>query len=276
MNSRPSCDHVVLGAVPVTEDGLGRRRNNRGFTLIELLVVITIIAILASLLLPALAAAKERARLIGCLSNLRQIGIAIPSYSNDNEEALVAVELDPRNGAQYREGWPTLLVKGGSLEGEWTQTFYELPTLRSVFRCPDGLPEVYSIPPGSRDDLEGAKAWPFASESAKGKKYIHCWYGINGSAGRPDRWPFTRLPMDISGGLEPNKHTPAAVERRMPVVFDGWWMHNGKDERINARHRKRTVSNLLFFDGSAESFNTFQIPSVNDRRATDVKWRYAR
>ena len=99
MNSRPSCDHVVLGAVPVTEDGLGRRRNNRGFTLIELLVVITIIAILASLLLPALAAAKERARLIGCLSNLRQIGIAIPSYSNDNEEALVAVELDPRNGA---------------------------------------------------------------------------------------------------------------------------------------------------------------------------------
>lgn len=273
MNLRPSHDQYgVFGAVPVTV----RWRNHRGFTLIELLVVITIIAILASLLLPALAAAKERARVIGCISNLRQIGIAITSYSNDNEDALVAVELNVSNGAPYQEGWPTLLVKGGYLDGEWTQTFYELPTGRSVFRCPDGLPEVYSIPPGSRDDPEGAKAWPYASESAKGKKYIHCWYGINGSTGRPDKWPFTRLPMDITGATEPNKHTGAAQERGMPVIYDGWWMHNGKDERINARHRKRTVSNLLFFDGSAASFNTFQIPSVNDKKGKDVKFRYSK
>src|SRR5437870_12616209 len=121
----------------------------RGFTLIELLVVLAIVSILASLLLPALSLAKEKARSIVCLNNLKQIGISLHIYAGDHNDFLVPAEYNKINGASFREGWPTILWVGKYLATPRSLSFNQLPAGKSVFRCPSGLNQVYTFNPAS-------------------------------------------------------------------------------------------------------------------------------
>src|SRR5580658_5750940 len=78
---------------------------NKAFTLVELLVVITIIALLASLLLPALAAAKLQARQTQCLSNLKQLALAHTSYMADYDKDFPYLDSTP-----FYYGWAGMLI----------------------------------------------------------------------------------------------------------------------------------------------------------------------
>jgi len=101
---------------------VGLRRKQGGFTLIELLVVIAIIAILAAILFPVFAQAREKARSSSCLSNNKQIALAHSMYAQDYDEtlplALNTLVLEPTTGVASR--WEDAVkpyIKGGNVGG---------------------------------------------------------------------------------------------------------------------------------------------------------------
>ncbi|MBN9689647.1 MAG: type II secretion system protein [Verrucomicrobia bacterium] len=108
-------------------------RRSRAFTLIELLVVIAIIAILAGMLMPALGRAQRKAKDIACVSNLRQLGIAIISYAGDNQDILPAAESLPSFPANATNGLPRIADVLAPSLGYASGT--NQPG-NSVFKCP--------------------------------------------------------------------------------------------------------------------------------------------
>jgi prepilin-type N-terminal cleavage/methylation domain-containing protein len=154
---------------------MGRRKSSRipvtnsGFTLIELLVVIAIIAILAALLLPALAKAKERALRVNCASNLKQIGIGLIMYAGDSQDKLPPNRVNATSGSVW---YPYEIGRIASAAAQtWTDGPHNLGSLWVTKIIPDG--KVIYCPSSKRFDgnfryetYAELQAWPFGQNPA--------------------------------------------------------------------------------------------------------------
>ena len=126
-----------------------KRNGASAFTLIELLVVIAIIAILAAILFPVFAQAREKARQISCMSNMRQLGLGVAQFAQDHDEALPKAFFNDQ--AQAGENWGNPYCWG------WEVVVYPYIKSKGVYKCPDdsttGL-QVYNQA-GTTNDSNG-------------------------------------------------------------------------------------------------------------------------
>jgi prepilin-type N-terminal cleavage/methylation domain-containing protein/prepilin-type processing-associated H-X9-DG protein len=251
--------------------------SHTGFTLVELLVVIGIIALLIAILLPALNKARDQSNTVKCLSNMRQIGLAMASYAAENKgytlpAGYLVVPIDQGRNA---ENYATILVNNGMLKAPIVLNMADGPSSDpSPYFCPAGVSDLigndWSVTmikpdPTTRIDTQGARPWRTKSQSTG--IIIDTWYGINADWGTltdlaSHACPSHFLPdaTKLSYGIHPKvgsiKHSAEMV-----FIFDGnFYDLTYSANRINARHNKRTKTNLLFFDGHGITTDTAGLP----------------
>jgi prepilin-type N-terminal cleavage/methylation domain-containing protein len=254
------------------------RFHHSGFTLVELLVVIGIIAVLISILLPALNRARESSNTAKCLSNLKQIATAMVLYSNTHKGVVLPAGYQSVNGVDYGslQQWFGILMNDKYLPApKTTNSGWDATTVSSVLKCPSGIDAVAisassATPqlglPTSRTDQRGAAATR-GNNLDKSKGYLgnpgwaDSWYAINASVNDPTKvWPTRFVPTVMpDGSLDWSLQKLSKIKKSSQTVFvlDGvQWNFAVNPNRINARHDKQTKTNVVFYDAHAESIPT--------------------
>lgn len=235
-------------------------RRARAFTLIELLVVIAIIAILAGMLLPSLASAKQAALRIKCVSNLRQVNMALKMYADDNKG-----QFTPRHATNR---WTTLLLNG------YVDT--------RLLRCPaDGPNPLSAGTPGYTTNQLPAD---FAARSY----LINGWNDFFQSTLSTNDW---LLYMSATykhgireGAIRQPQETIAFGEKETesPHFYMDFYEGNGNDieESEQSRHmtggtakNKQGGSNYAMVDGSVQYMKYGQALAPINQWAVMANWR---